>query len=289
METNSVNVTFHSHYCDQDSGQMTGNPKADFPCCQQANALIKSRHRATDRSAEVRVGDSFAMAEPQQHFQVTTEISDRAGSHSRRTFDDERCQKRRILWSNSEILYSAHVQNTTWKIVRLPFEYANPDSGNLLMWMTSSERSVRLDRTATGNTPEDLRVLDLRPALERGGRLRLNDFDWRAEMFCVNRSKRGGIQQFPIQYEVGDAILKYLCDGRPRFPCWHIFLMVQLPYRPLAPSGIGSIVERRMNPNGRTNADGCSDLREKSSGSYFAFSVSACIVTPQHTETYLTT
>ena len=34
------------------------------------------------------------MTEPQQYFQMATEIAARAGSHSRRTLDDERCQKR---------------------------------------------------------------------------------------------------------------------------------------------------------------------------------------------------
>jgi site-specific recombinase XerC len=51
--------------------------------------------RHTNCTSEVPVGNSFAMAEPQQNFQMTTEIAARAGSHSRRTFDDERCQKRR--------------------------------------------------------------------------------------------------------------------------------------------------------------------------------------------------
>ena len=48
----------------------------------------------TNRTSEVPVGNSFAMTEPKQHFQMATEIAARAGSHSRRTFDDERCQKR---------------------------------------------------------------------------------------------------------------------------------------------------------------------------------------------------
>ena len=40
-------------------------------------------------------------------------------------------------------------------------------------------------------------------------RLRLSDFDWRDETLTVQRSKRGGVQQYPIQYEVGEAILRF--------------------------------------------------------------------------------
>jgi hypothetical protein len=42
METNSVKVTSHSHYCDQDSGQMKGNPEVVLNWRYQANALIDS-------------------------------------------------------------------------------------------------------------------------------------------------------------------------------------------------------------------------------------------------------
>ncbi len=38
--------------------------------------------------------------------------------------------------------------------------------------------------------------------------LRLVDIDWREETFCVKRAKRGGYQRYPLQYEVGEAILR---------------------------------------------------------------------------------
>jgi hypothetical protein len=53
------------------------------------------------------------MAEPQQHFQMTTEIATRAGSHSRRTFDDKRCQKRgRQVSERSDSSSSAGIAQT---------------------------------------------------------------------------------------------------------------------------------------------------------------------------------
>src|SRR5262249_49639325 len=69
----------------------------------------------------------------------------------------------------------------------------------------------KLIRSASGNSPSDLRakavillfaIYGLRSS--EVAQLRLNDFDWYSETFTVRRAKRGGIQQFPIQYEVGE-------------------------------------------------------------------------------------
>ena len=46
-------------------------------------------------------------------------------------------------------------------------------------------------------------------------RLQLRDFDWRQEVFVVNHSKRGGSQRYPLQRNVGDAILHYLQRSPP--------------------------------------------------------------------------
>jgi integrase/recombinase XerD len=111
----------------------------------------------------------------------------------------------------------------------------------------------QLIRSSRGTSPKDLRaramlllysIYALRSSEVSG--LRIEDFDWRNETFTVRRAKRGGIQQFPIQYEVGEAILDYLKRGRPRCACRHLFLTVRLPYRPLGPAGMWGIVGKRL-------------------------------------------
>lgn len=111
----------------------------------------------------------------------------------------------------------------------------------------------RLIRSVNGGRPEELRARALFLLFSIYGlrvsevmRLCLDDFDWRNETFCVHRAKRGGIQQFPIQYEVGEAILGYLRHGRPRSPCRNVFLTLQLPHRPLHVSPMGCIVRKQM-------------------------------------------
>jgi site-specific recombinase XerD len=77
-------------------------------------------------------------------------------------------------------------------------------------------------------------------------RLTLEDFDWVTELFLVRRAKRGRIQQFPLQFEVGDAILKYMQKCRPRCACRNLFVTLNPPYRPIRPATIFTIIACRI-------------------------------------------
>jgi site-specific recombinase XerD len=76
--------------------------------------------------------------------------------------------------------------------------------------------------------------------------LRLNDFDWRKETFGVRRAKRGGTQQYPIQFEVGEAILRYLEHARPRTTSRHLFVGTIRPFASIAEGSMWQIVASRM-------------------------------------------
>jgi site-specific recombinase XerD len=75
-------------------------------------------------------------------------------------------------------------------------------------------------------------------------RLCLKDFDWQNEIMTVRRCKSGRVQQFPIQYEAGEAIIEYLRGGRPQSSCRNLFMAQFPPYRPLRV--LWPIVSRRM-------------------------------------------
>jgi integrase/recombinase XerD len=79
--------------------------------------------------------------------------------------------------------------------------------------------------------------------------LRLVDIDWREETFCVKRAKRGGYQRYPLQYEVGEAILRYL-KVRPRCSCRNVFVTLAQPYRRVSSGGMHSTVRRRFKALG---------------------------------------
>lgn len=120
----------------------------------------------------------------------------------------------------------------------------------------------QLIRSANGDSPRDLRaramlLLYSVYALRNSevAQLRLEDFDWRNETFTVRRAKKGGIQHYPIQYEVGEAILAYLQKGRPRCVCRNVFVTLQVPYRPISPAGMWVIVKKRRYGNETGHSD----------------------------------
>jgi integrase/recombinase XerD len=77
-------------------------------------------------------------------------------------------------------------------------------------------------------------------------RLQLSDFDWRERVFTVRRSKRGGLQQFPLRPDVSAAILRYINTSRPRSACSHLFTSFHPPFGPIHPVSINEIVRSRL-------------------------------------------
>jgi integrase/recombinase XerD len=64
-------------------------------------------------------------------------------------------------------------------------------------------------------------------------RLTLEDIDWYNQVLTIRRAKRGRIQQFPLQYEIGEAIIHYLQTVRPFSRLRNVFLSLSGPPRPL--------------------------------------------------------
>ncbi len=81
-------------------------------------------------------------------------------------------------------------------------------------------------------------------------RLLLSDFDWRQETFTVNHSKRGGAQKYPLQREVGEAILEYVRQARPRTSCRNLFLTLHPPYRGIGYTSLWRITSTRIDAAG---------------------------------------
>jgi integrase/recombinase XerD len=115
----------------------------------------------------------------------------------------------------------------------------------------------QLLKLAEGNEPEHLRAKALLLLFTVYGlrsseviNLRLEDFDWQSEVFTVRRAKHGGTQQYPIQYEVGEAILKYLQYARPRVNSRHVFLGERCPWGPLLHATVWRTTSRRMRALG---------------------------------------
>jgi integrase/recombinase XerD len=115
----------------------------------------------------------------------------------------------------------------------------------------------QLLKLAEGDEPEQLRAKALLLLFTVYGlrsseviNLRLDDFDWGSEVFTVRRAKPGGTQQLPIQYEVGEAILKYLRYARPRVDSRHVFVGERRPWGPMLHGTVWRTTSRRMRTLG---------------------------------------
>lgn len=84
--------------------------------------------------------------------------------------------------------------------------------------------------------------------LRRGevSRLRLEDFDWEHEVFRVVCSKTGRVRTYPLTRSVGDAILRYLKEVRPRSSRRELFLSLLAPFRPVSNTLLLRMVSERL-------------------------------------------
>jgi integrase/recombinase XerD len=65
-------------------------------------------------------------------------------------------------------------------------------------------------------------------------RLRLEDIDWRRQTLVIHGRKAGNSTIYPLSASVGDSIVAYLRDGRPKSPHRSLFLTMDAPFAPLS-------------------------------------------------------
>jgi integrase/recombinase XerD len=76
--------------------------------------------------------------------------------------------------------------------------------------------------------------------------LRLEDFHWEKELIYVRRPKSRRGQVYPLSYTVGEAILRYLKEARPRTAHREIFLTLKAPIRPIGSGALYDLVSDRL-------------------------------------------
>jgi site-specific recombinase XerD len=111
----------------------------------------------------------------------------------------------------------------------------------------------RLLASTAGDQPKDIRdrailllfaVYGLRVGEVRT--LRLEDVDWAQERLYVTRPKPRRRHAYPLAYPVGEALLRYLKDVRPRAPYREVFLTVKAPWGPLSSGALYDTVSDRL-------------------------------------------
>jgi integrase/recombinase XerD len=117
----------------------------------------------------------------------------------------------------------------------------------------------RLLAAVAGDQPADIRDRALLMLLAvyglRAGEvtaLYLKDFDWEREMLCIPHGKSQRPRTYPLCRPVGDAVLRYLREVRPRSDRREVFLTLVAPFRPLTANSLGRAVYRRFRALGLT-------------------------------------
>ena len=107
----------------------------------------------------------------------------------------------------------------------------------------------QIDRsTAVGRRDYAILLLLARLGLRSGevAFLELEDIDWKGGCLSVH-GKSGRRTQLPLPKDVGDAIVAYLRDGRPRCTSRRVFLRARAPVRGfLTQCAVGSIVRHAL-------------------------------------------
>lgn len=111
----------------------------------------------------------------------------------------------------------------------------------------------RLISSASSNRPRDIRdqailmlfaIYGFRSGEVSG--LSLEQLNWEREAIGVVRPKQRRAQQYPLVHSVGDAILRYLQQVRPRCARREIFLTLKAPFRPLSAGALYHLVSSRL-------------------------------------------
>jgi integrase/recombinase XerD len=111
----------------------------------------------------------------------------------------------------------------------------------------------RLITSTNGNRPRDIRDRAILMLLAIYGfrsrevaGLRLEQMNWEREILAILRPKQRRAQEYPLLQSVGEAILRYLQQVRPRCARREIFLTLKAPFRPLSSGALYHLVSTRL-------------------------------------------
>jgi integrase/recombinase XerD len=179
---------------------------------------------------------------------------------------DGRCARNTIqMWASVLRVFFRFAEERGWcrrglaAAIMVPHVYfheglpTGPSWDDVKRLLAATERGQATERGRTSNIRDRallmlLAVYGLRAGEVAG--LCLKDFDWDLEMLCVPHGKSQRPRTYPLCRSVGDAVLRYLRDVRPRSDKRHVFLTLVPPFRPLGAKSLGRAVFRRLHALG---------------------------------------
>ena len=92
--------------------------------------------------------------------------------------------------------------------------------------------------------------------------LQLNDIRWSQDQILFRATKGGKDSLLPLTPKVGEALLDYLQNARPRSAFPEVFLTCLAPYRPMAANTLSAIVSKYIHRAGiKAASKGCHNFR----------------------------
>ena len=135
-------------------------------------------------------------------------------------------------------------------VIETPRIYTHEDLPEGPAW----EDVQKLLESTHGNSPADIRDYAILLLLSVYGfrrgevaQLVLDDIDWIHEKIRIIHSKQHYSQRYPLVFDVGEAILRYLREVRPHCKHRTLFMTLSAPIRPLSASSISAVVRVHLN------------------------------------------
>ena len=76
--------------------------------------------------------------------------------------------------------------------------------------------------------------------------LRFSNIDWENDMIRLTQVKTGNPLELPLLSDVGEAIINYLKNARPKSDSDHVFIRMQPPYTGFNPGAVGALVHHHL-------------------------------------------
>lgn len=80
--------------------------------------------------------------------------------------------------------------------------------------------------------------------------LKFSNIDWEREVIHLNQVKTGNPLELPLLEDVGEAIINYLKNARPKTDSDHVFVRQLPPYTDFNPGAVGALVRVRLQRSG---------------------------------------
>lgn len=76
--------------------------------------------------------------------------------------------------------------------------------------------------------------------------LRFSNIDWESDRIRLTQVKTGNPLELPLLSDVGEAIINYLKNARPKTESDHVFIRVQPPYTEFQSGAVGALVHEHL-------------------------------------------